>query len=412
MSLSVRPAAYNPQGSIDEQRVVVVADTYSCRRLTAGRLLAMALATPKQAEEPVDEALAASLKKNRPDIQRIYAKRFEAATPERRYSLARVEGFLIDNQPQDLVVMRGDFESVLDRAEVNAEDRTPLRKQVEMMERLGYRCLAVASAKVGEQGEVGTFYMEGVIALAVESRRAAVASVARNPNAWVRVNLWSVTLRVQHWANMFLIIGLSITGYLIMAPDLLPVPSSSSDTGYMFGLVRFVHYLCGFGWLFLGATRLWLAFYARDKQLRWRSLWPLRSKKDWEGLKGTIRYYLFLDRHGPTYLAHNPLQQLSYTGIYAICLLQMYTGLALYGLYNQYNWFWRAMAYPMHWVQVPTIRFIHAIIMFVLWAFVVIHVYLAVRADSVERHGGVSSMINGGVWLRRGTKPMDAPKVG
>ena len=47
-----------------------------------------------------------------------------------------------------------------------------------------------------------------------------------------------------------------------------------------------------------------------------------------------------------------------------------------------------------------------------LWAFVIAHVYLAIRADSIERHGGVSSMVNGGVWLRRGAKPEDAPEVG
>ncbi|MPN19849.1 hypothetical protein SDC9_167222 [bioreactor metagenome] len=64
-----------------------------------------------------------------------------------------------------------------------------------------------------------------------------------------------------------------------------------------------------------------------------------------------------------------------------------------------------------HWFGIPGVRFFHAAIMFLLWVFVIIHVYLAVRADSLERHGGLSSMINGGVWLRRGAKPVDAPEI-
>lgn len=54
---------------------------------------------------------------------------------------------------------------------------------------------------------------------------------------------------------------------------------------------------------------------------------------------------------------------------------------------------------------------IHAIIMFIIWAFVVLHVYLTFRADTIEQHGGVSAMINGGVWLPLGTKPVDGPEI-
>ena len=95
-----------------------------------------------------------------------------------------------------------------------------------------------------------------------------------------------------------------------------------------------------------------------------------------------------------------------------MCLIQMLSGIVLYGLYNQTDWFWIIVAYPMHWMGVSTIRMIHALIMFVLWSFVIVHVYLATRADALERHGGVSSMVNGGVWLRRGSKPVDAPEIG
>jgi Ni,Fe-hydrogenase I cytochrome b subunit len=45
------------------------------------------------------------------------------------------------------------------------------------------------------------------------------------------------------------------------------------------------------------------------------------------------------------------------------------------------------------------------------WAFLMLHIYLAVRADTIERHGGLSAMISGGVWLRRGSHPVDDPNL-
>jgi len=50
-------------------------------------------------------------------------------------------------------------------------------------------------------------------------------------------------------------------------------------------------------------------------------------------------------------------------------------------------------------------------IMFLFWAFLILHLYLAVRADSLERHGGLSSMINGGIWLKKGTVTADDPRT-
>lgn len=396
------------------QRVIRVAKTYSCRRLSSGRLLAMAAVSPQGSSDPVDVALAASLATNRPDIELIQVDpaKFAAATPNRKYSLATTENFSIDKQKHRLVIMRGDVKAVLKEAKCPREERTLFLRNVEYAERFGQRCLAVASADIAPDGSRGEFHLEGFVALSLETIDALEESVAQNPNQWVRVNLWSATLRFQHWANMFLIIAMTITGYFIMDPAALPQPAPGSDTGYLMGWVRLIHYVSGFSWLVLGLSRLVLAFTAKDRQLRWRSLWPLNSMRDVKGLIGTIRYYAFIDRHGPLYLAHNPLQQLSYTGIYAMCLIQMLTGLTLYALANQTNWLLVALAYPAHLLGIPAIRLIHSIIMFILWAFVIIHVYLAVRADSVERHGGVSSMINGGVWLRRGAKPMDAPKVG
>ena len=396
------------------QRVIRVARAYSVRKLSPGRLLAMAAVAPFDSEDPVDVALHASLRVNRPDIVpiRVPTDEFSPATPKRKYSLVRVDDFPVEDVPKNVMIMRGDMESVLAKATISREERTLFIRNAEVMRMSGQRCLAVASAEIAEDGTVGEFFVEGFVAMVLEKPSQVAKKFSSNPNEWVRINIWSATLRFQHWANMALIVIMSMSGYYIMNPFFGPAAETGPDVGYLMGWVRLIHYVSAYLWLGLGFSRLVLSFTAKDRQLRWRSLWPLNSYEDVKGLWGTIQYYLFLKKEGPLYLAHNPLQQFAYTGIYVMCLIQMLSGIVLYGLYNQTNWFWVIVAYPMHWMGVSTIRMIHALIMFVLWSFVIVHVYLATRADALERHGGVSSMVNGGVWLRRGAKPVDAPEIG
>ena len=396
------------------QRVIRVARAYSVRKLSPGRLLAMAAVAPFDSEDPVDVALHASLRVNRPDIVpiRVPADEFSPATPKRKYSLVRVDDFPVEDVPKNVMIMRGDMESVLAKATISREERTLFIRNAEVMRMSGQRCLAVASAEIAEDGTVGEFFVEGFVAMVLEKPSQVAKKFSSNPNEWVRINIWSATLRFQHWANMALIVIMSMSGYYIMNPFFGPAAETGHDVGYLMGWVRLIHYVSAYLWLGLGFSRRVLSFTAKDRQLRWRSLWPLNSREDVKGLWGTIQYYLFLKKEGPLYLAHNPLQQFAYTGIYVMCLIQMLSGIVLYGLYNQTDWFWVIVAYPMHWMGVSTIRMIHALIMFVLWSFVIVHVYLATRADALERHGGVSSMVNGGVWLRRGAKPVDAPEIG
>ena len=396
------------------QRVIRVARAYSVRKLSPGRLLAMAAVAPFDSEDPVDVALHASLRVNRPDIVpiRVPTDEFSPATSKRKYSLVRVDDFPVEDVPKNVMIMRGDMESILAKATISREERTLFIRNAEVMRMSGQRCLAVASAEIAEDGTVGEFFVEGFVAMVLEKPSQVAKKFSSNPNEWVRINIWSATLRFQHWANMALIVIMSMSGYYIMNPFFGPAAETGPDVGYLMGWVRLIHYVSAYLWLGLGFSRLVLSFTAKDRQLRWRSLWPLNSYEDVKGLWGTIQYYLFLKKEGPLYLAHNPLQQFAYTGIYVMCLIQMLSGIVLYGLYNQTDWFWVIVAYPMHWMGVSTIRMIHALIMFVLWSFVIVHVYLATRADALERHGGVSSMVNGGVWLRRGAKPVDAPEIG
>ena len=387
---------------------VEVGTVFSLGRLGEDRVLALAAAAPARSTDPVDEALAAELHADYPQLPAPQVGGVDPARTDRRYSLTRAKGVWAGEG--EVMVMRGELAAVLKQTSCGLADRGLAKRNANYVLRRGFRPLAVASAPIGADGEPGAYTFEGFVALRPIAKRQIVTS-AFVPNVWARVDVWSASLRFQHWLNVAMVFILSCTGYLIMDPFFGPVALAGESTGFMMGGVRFGHFAAGFLWLVIGLTRVVVSFTSRDRYLRWPSLWPLKTKEDVRNLGRTIEHYALIKKDGPLYLAHNPLQQLTYTALYVGCGLQMLSGFALFGLYHPENAFWAFVSTPAIMAGIPTVRLFHTMMMFGLWAFVIVHVYLAVRAESLERHGGISAMIGGGVWVRRGAKPVDAPEI-
>ncbi|MCL2454667.1 MAG: Ni/Fe-hydrogenase, b-type cytochrome subunit [Micrococcales bacterium] len=391
-----------------------VGEVISVGGLSHGRLMALATADRIGSDDPVHAALDRSLRINHPDIDSVQVSALDVdpASSERRYALVRVRDLeTSEGETRDVVVMRGELEAVIgaSKGKHSVQTKSLMRRNAARIESRGGRPLGVAAAAVADDGTVGDFILQGVIGVhKVDTHRERVVGVDAS---WNRVYMWSASLRIQHWLNVALILVLSLTGYYIMDPFFGPTGDSGGDTGYLMGWVRVIHFTAAFAWLLVGITRLVVLFTSRDRYLRWRVLWPLKSRKDFRNLGLVLQHYALIKKEAPLFLAHNPLQQLAYTFIYIMGGLQMATGFALYGLYRPDSPFWQVVSMPVEWFGAGPLRLVHAVVMFMLWAFVIAHVYMAVRADSLERHGGVSSIINGGVWLRRGSKPVDAPEI-
>lgn len=389
-----------------------VGEVVSVGGLSHARLMALAAARVTGDEDPVTAAVAAALEANHPDVEApsVWLRDVDPARSDRRYSLVRVRHLAQHEGPsRDVVVMRGGLDAVLRESKGSQADRALLRKNADFVSGRGERPLVIAAAPVAPDGTVGEFVLQGFVGLRPFTPHDEDAGDAES--GWVRTTVWSASLRYQHWINVALVFILSCTGYYIMDPFFGPTARAGEPTGYLMGWVRMIHFAAAFAWLLTGTTRAVLAFTSRDRYLRWPTLWPLKSTKDVRHLGQVIQHYALIKDEAPLYLAHNPLQQLAYTGVYLAGGLQMVIGFSLYGLYHQSNAFWALVSTPTHWIGVPGVRLLHTMLMFGLWAFVIMHIYLAVRADSLERHGGVSSMVNGGVWLRRGSRPVDAPEV-
>jgi Ni/Fe-hydrogenase b-type cytochrome subunit len=202
----------------------------------------------------------------------------------------------------------------------------------------------------------------------------------------------------MHWSAALSIAVLIVTGFYIGKPYFMT--SGEASDHYLMGWMRFWHFAAA-GVLVATAIVRTYWLFAGSRFESWRALFPVRGR-DWVNAFRVIKQYLMVrqDRE-PHYVGHNPLQQLLYTGIYGVALLEVLTGFALYGLSDPGGWFYQMFSWQTLFLGgVPVVRFIHHVLTWVFLLFIPIHIYFALRADVMGRQGTMSSIFSGGKWLR------------
>jgi Ni/Fe-hydrogenase b-type cytochrome subunit len=222
------------------------------------------------------------------------------------------------------------------------------------------------------------------------------------------VYLWGMPIRIMHWSAVLAILVLIVTGFYIGRPYF--ITSGEASEHYLMGWMRFLHFAAA--GVLVGAAILrayWL--FAGNQFERWRALFPV-FKQDWIHLWQQVKYYLLIHpEKAPHYLGHNPLQQLSYTGMYLVAALMVLTGFALYGQSQPGGFFHTLFAWIIpHVGGLQIVRFVHHVLTWAFLIFLPVHVYLAVRADLLERTGGISSIVTGGRFVRADVRYVDEPK--
>jgi Ni/Fe-hydrogenase b-type cytochrome subunit len=219
------------------------------------------------------------------------------------------------------------------------------------------------------------------------------------------VYLWEWPIRVMHWIAALCIVVLAITGLYIGKPYF--ITSGEASAHFLMGWMRFFHFAAA-GLLVMTAIVRAYWLFMGNKYERLRALFPVRSR-DWGNLFRMIKFYLMIrPERAPHYLGHNPLQQLSYTGVYLLAAVMVITGFALYGqsdpngfFYAAFNWIGTLMG------GMPVVRFVHHVLTWAFLIFIPIHVYLAIRADQLERTGVISSIVSGGRFVPADEKFVD-----
>ncbi len=213
------------------------------------------------------------------------------------------------------------------------------------------------------------------------------------------VYVWQLPVRFYHWINALCIFILCITGYLIGNPLDAGGHLEASES-YMFGVIRFGHFLFSFIFFFNFVYRLYWGFVG-NKYARWNNFIPLK-KKQWQEIWCVIKVdILQVKRKNVESTGHNSLASFTYFITFLIFMVQSFTGFGMYAAMSD-SWFPKLFAWivPLLGGDLMT-RQIHHILMWGFIIFAMIHIYLVFYHDYIERRGVTSSMIGGWKFVEK-----------
>lgn len=207
--------------------------------------------------------------------------------------------------------------------------------------------------------------------------------------------VFNAPVRLWHWLHALAICVLAITGYFIANP--LPSMSGEASDHFVMGYLRLVHFIAAFVFAIGLAVRAYLAVvgneYARELFIVpvWRGEW-------WGRVWHEIKFYAFATRKMSKNPGHNPLAQFFMWAINVVLgLFMICTGFALYsqgtgaGSWADKMFGWVFIIEPSS----QTVRMWHLMGMWLMLLFIIIHIYMVIRAEFMSRQNGISVMING-----------------
>lgn len=210
----------------------------------------------------------------------------------------------------------------------------------------------------------------------------------------VFVYQWPV--RLWHWVNVLCILVLAATGYYLGNP-LLPSMAGEASQNFFIGYVRFAHFAAAYVFAIGFLGRVYWAF-AGNEYSRYLIVPEFFKGETWTGAWRVLKYYLFLEKDYGIHVGSNPLNQIATFLLFTVpTIFLILTGFGLYaeGL-GKGSW-----AYAMFgWVLAAfgdsqSVHTWHRVAMWVLICYVIVHVYLALRADILSRESSISTMFSG-----------------
>ncbi len=222
--------------------------------------------------------------------------------------------------------------------------------------------------------------------LVVDHGPPAAAPAVEPRGGRLRVYVWQVPVRLTHWLTFGSIMVLTVTGAYIADPFLIP-PGGSVMTS-----IRFIHMVAAFTFLASGVIRTYWLFVG-NRFSRWSAFLPVKRRQLDEIVRQT-GWYLFLRRDLPSVLGHNALAAGTYIVVFFLFLIQTVTGFALEAQHGA--------GFPAElfgWIAgifgVTTVRVVHHLVMWLILAFMIHHVYSALLVDHWEKNGLMSSIFSG-----------------
>ncbi|EIP9981171.1 Ni/Fe-hydrogenase b-type cytochrome subunit [Salmonella enterica] len=208
--------------------------------------------------------------------------------------------------------------------------------------------------------------------------------------------VFEAPVRLWHWLTVACMLVLMVTGYFIGRP----LPSVSGEATYLFymGYIRLIHFAAAMIFTVLLLGRIYWACVG-NRYSRELFIVPVWRRSWWQGAFSVVRWYLFLEKKPGSDIGHNPVAQAAMFGYFLLSVFMILIGFALFGEHSQYAIFapFRYVVEFFYWTGGNSIDIHswHRLGMWLIAAFIVGHVYLAIREDIMSDDTVISTMING-----------------
>jgi len=232
--------------------------------------------------------------------------------------------------------------------------------------------------------------------------RPQVSHRKHGSNEFERVYIWDLLVRMCHWIIMICVFMLALTGVYIGDPFL--IPAGAANEQFVMATMKVVHFYTAIIFTLAVASRIaWMfvgSYYAG-----WRQFVPTSPRRRRDVI-GMLKFYMFLSKEPPMNVGHNPLAGSFYLLVFALYLVMIFTGFALYSVSSVgYMQMWEFLVPIFGGLQ--TTRWIHHLAMWFILGFVAHHIWSAMLVSSVEGMGLIDSLFSGYKFLPKGWRNRD-----
>ena len=205
-----------------------------------------------------------------------------------------------------------------------------------------------------------------------------------------RVYVWELPVRLIHWLLVISMVAFTVTGLYIGNPYILALSSKQ----YIMGTMRFIHFVTAYLFLMSVIVRIYWSFVG-NKYAHISGWFPFTGSKMREMGQEVKCYLLISKKSGCEGSGHTALGGLVMLLLFLVFFFEIISGFAMYSVTHS-GAIWTILGgWLLGYMHLPTIKLWHHLCMYLIIAFSIIHVYVAIFLNSIEGNGLLESIFTG-----------------
>lgn len=208
-------------------------------------------------------------------------------------------------------------------------------------------------------------------------------------NPRIRKYVWELPVRLTHWVNVLSVLAFIATGLYIGNPYVHAYSSSQ----YVMGWFRFIHFSVAYLFVCSLVVRLYWSF-AGNRYACWKVWFPFSGQQA-KDFATSVKFYTFVGKQPPYAAGHTASAGLAYFVVFCLFTFQVITGFALYSMSHVTPVATILGGWLLMSMDGQTIRLYHHLVTYLIIAFALVHLYVSVWLDGVEKNGLMGSIFGG-----------------